>query len=124
MTGQLSKGAFRTSQGKGKPLTTLTLMSNDNFRTGCRADVRLLRSGVGAARKRPRRRLFGNAHGRFRTRGRHSTATVRGTKWLTQDTCAGTLTVVDAGSVTVRDLVKHRTRIVRAGHRYLARPKK
>jgi hypothetical protein len=48
-------------------------------------------------------------------------ATVRGTLWATEDTCAGTLTTVREGSVTVRDLHRHRNVIVRAGHRYLAR---
>jgi ferric-dicitrate binding protein FerR (iron transport regulator) len=61
-------------------------------------------------------------HGRFRTRGRHSTATVRGTKWSMTDTCAGTLTRVTQGSVTVRDLTLRKTKIVKAGHSYLARP--
>jgi ferric-dicitrate binding protein FerR (iron transport regulator) len=61
--------------------------------------------------------------GRFRTRGRNSTATVRGTRYLVKDSCSGTLTLVRKGSVVVRDLVKHKQRVVRAGHRYLARPK-
>ena len=50
-------------------------------------------------------------------------ATVRGTKWLVQDSCAGTLTRVTKGAVTVRDNVKHTTVVVRAGKRYLARPR-
>ena len=47
---------------------------------------------------------------------------MRGTKWLVSDSCAGTLTRVARGVVTVRDLVKHKTIRVRAGKRYLARP--
>ncbi len=46
---------------------------------------------------------------------------MRGTKWLTKDTCAGTLTRVMQGSVVVRDLVKHRTVLVKRGKQYLAR---
>jgi hypothetical protein len=46
---------------------------------------------------------------------------VRGTKWLVQDSCAGTLTRVTKGAVTVRDLVKRKTVIVRAGKRYVAK---
>jgi ferric-dicitrate binding protein FerR (iron transport regulator) len=61
--------------------------------------------------------------GRFRTRGRHSTATVRGTQYLVKDTCGGTLTSVLKGSVVVRDLVKKRNRVVKAGQKYLAKPK-
>jgi hypothetical protein len=60
-------------------------------------------------------------HGRFRTRGRDSVATVRGTRWVTRETCAGTLTRVMEGAVDVFDLRKHRTVRVSAGHAYLAR---
>jgi hypothetical protein len=60
-------------------------------------------------------------NGRFRTRGRNSVATVRGTRWVTRETCAGTLTRVMDGAVDVFDLRKHRTVRVRAGHSYLAR---
>jgi ferric-dicitrate binding protein FerR (iron transport regulator) len=79
--------------------------------------------GGTAARKR-KRKLFGNAHGRFRTRGRNSSATVRGTKWSMTDTCSGTLTIVTRGVVTVRDFTLKKNRTVKAGHRYLARAPK
>jgi ferric-dicitrate binding protein FerR (iron transport regulator) len=45
---------------------------------------------------------------------------VRGTKWLVQDQCNGTLTVVKRGVVQVRDFRKHKTVNVRAGRSYLA----
>jgi ferric-dicitrate binding protein FerR (iron transport regulator) len=67
------------------------------------------------------RRLFGDGKGSFRTRGRTAAATVRGTRWGTQDRCDGTLVIVQRGRVSVRDLVRHRTVLVRAGHAYLAR---
>jgi hypothetical protein len=60
-------------------------------------------------------------HGRFRTRGRNSVATVRGTRWVTRETCAGTLTRVMDGAVDVFDLRAHRTVRISAGHSYLAR---
>ena len=60
-------------------------------------------------------------HGRFVTRGHSAVATVRGTTWLTRETCTGTLVKVSRGVVSVRDLVRHRTVVVRAGHSYLAR---
>jgi hypothetical protein len=60
-------------------------------------------------------------NGRFRSRGRNSVATVRGTRWLTQETCAGTLTRVAEGAVEVRDARRRKTVLVRAGHSYLAR---
>ena len=46
---------------------------------------------------------------------------MRGTKWLTEDRCNGTLTRVKKGTVTVRDFKRKRNVIVRAGQRYLAR---
>ena len=68
------------------------------------------------------RRLWGSdSGGRFRTHGRHSHATVRGTRWLTEDRCDGTLTRVTEGAVVVRDLARRRRVLVRAGHSYLAR---
>ena len=75
-----------------------------------------------ASRSRKVRRLWGRDDGgRFRSHGRHSHATVRGTRWLTVDRCDGTLTRVTDGSVVVRDLRRHRSVLVRSGHSYLAR---
>ena len=71
--------------------------------------------------KRRIRRLSGNAKGRFRTRGRYSAATVRGTSWGVTDRCDGTLTRVFSGQVTVRDLRRKRNIRLRKGKRYLAR---
>jgi hypothetical protein len=66
------------------------------------------------------RSLWGQGTGSFRTRGKYSSATVRGTFWLTADRCDGTLTRVEEGTVTVRDFVKKKTIIVTAGNSYLA----
>jgi hypothetical protein len=78
--------------------------------------------GASAARsRRVVRRVRGSGRGRFRTRGRYSAATVRGTIWETIDRCDGTLTKVTQGSVVVRDLRKRRNITVRAGKSYLAR---
>jgi hypothetical protein len=77
-----------------------------------------------AAAKKPKsRRLWGDGQGKFRTRGQYSAATIRGTKWLVQDSCAGTLTQVKQGVVSVRDEVKKKTVTLRAGKRYLAKPR-
>ena len=116
---RFSQGVFKTEQGKGSALTTAVLLGPGNFRTACKPSGYLAKK-----KKRPRRRLFGSGSGRFRTRGRHSTATVRGTKWVTEDRCDGTLTIVKSGSVTVRDFARRKTIVVKAGHRYLARSRK
>ena len=73
-----------------------------------------------ASAARRARKLWGNANGRFRTRGRHSSGAVRGTRWLTVDRCDGTLTIVREGTVAVRDFTLDRTVLVDAGERYLA----
>jgi len=104
-------GLFRLGQSKGaRPITTLTL-------------VEKLACGGGkasaAAKKKKKRRLWGNGKGRFRTKGRHSAATVLGTKWLVEDRCTSTLTRVVRGKVSVRD--GRETVIVRKGKKYVAR---
>jgi hypothetical protein len=76
------------------------------------------------ARKRPKpvRRLWGKDDGgRFRTHGRDSVATVRGTEWSMADRCGGTLTRVSEGAVDVRVRRTGRTVRVHAGERHLAR---
>jgi hypothetical protein len=80
------------------------------------------RSVASAARIRWSAGLWGHDnHGKFRTRGSNSVATVRGTTWFVQERCAGTYTRVTKGAVAVRDTVRHRTVVVHAGHSYLAR---
>ena len=59
--------------------------------------------------------------GRFRTYGNNSVATARGTAWVTQDRCDGTVTRVHEGAVAVKDRRTGRTVVVRAGRAYLAK---
>ena len=111
-TAKIFDGIFRVSQ-RGS-VTELTL-TEPLAPCGRRAT---------AAQSKPKsRKLWGDGKGKFRTKGRYSAATVRGTKWLVQDTCAGTLTRVTQGAVTVRDDVRKRTIVLRKGKRYLARPR-
>lgn len=66
---------------------------------------------------KPIRSLWGqDDHGRFQTRGSGSVATVRGTRWLTEDSCAGTTTTVTRGAVDVRSRRTGKTHRVTAGH--------
>ena len=60
-------------------------------------------------------------HGSFRTKGRYSAATVRGTQWVTEDRCDGTLTKVKRGKVSVVDFHTRKTITLHAGQHYLAR---
>ena len=66
-------------------------------------------------------KLWGSGKGKFRTNGKYSAATVRGTIWLVEDRCEGTLTKVTRGTVSVRDFKRKKTVTVKAGHSYLAR---
>lgn len=79
---------------------------------------------AGAKPRKPIRRLWGKGKGRFKSKGRFSTASVRGTTWLTEDSCEGTRTFASSGVVSVYDNVKKKTINVRAGKFYWARPKK
>jgi CSLREA domain-containing protein len=107
------QGVFKLGQTKGaKPLSTVTLTGALNCPKGGKAN---------AAAKKKKRRLWGDGKGKFRTKGSFSSATVRGTRWLVEDSCNGTLTRVTKGRVAVRDFVRKRTVIVRAGKRYLAK---
>ncbi len=65
--------------------------------------------------------LRANVKGKFRTRGRYSAATVRGTMWTTTDRCDGTLTAVQRGVVAVTNLRTRRQIVLRAGRSYLAK---
>jgi hypothetical protein len=78
------------------------------------------KASAAAVSKKVLQLLHASGHGKFRTKGRYAAATVRGTIWTTADRCDGTLVHSIKDSVTVNDLVRHKTVIVRAGHSYLA----
>jgi Ca2+-binding RTX toxin-like protein len=113
-------GRVTVLQPRGRSVTQLRLVGGDLAR--CRAP--------GASRKKVRRQLRahvekhpGQTEGpaEYQVRGKHSDGSTRGTTWVTEDRCDGTMTRVIEGTVRVRDLPRHRTVIVRAGHQYLAR---
>jgi hypothetical protein len=109
------EGTFTVDQSTGsQPVTTLSLAGAlpSCPKAGGRA--------AATTRKRKSRHLWGDGKGRFRTKGRFSAATVRGTRWVVSDRCDGTLTRVVRGSVTVRDRVRDKTVVIRAGQQYLA----
>ncbi len=131
--GYFSAGIFQvlqSSKKKAKGLTEL-VMKGGNRKKACatrkRKHKRAKRSTAGptaqAARRKHKRwrRLRHRAHGRFRTRGRYSSATVRGTTWTVSDRCDGTLTAVSKGKVLVRDFRRHRNVLVKRGKKYLAK---
>jgi hypothetical protein len=65
--------------------------------------------------------LHASVNGNFRTQGRYSAATVRGTEWTTTEQCDGTLTRVRRGLVDVQDFRTGATIALPAGESYLAK---
>jgi hypothetical protein len=114
-TADFYKGQFKITQTRGKkPITQLEL----------NATLSCAKASAAARKKKKVRSLWGDGKGRFRTKGRRAAATVRGTKWLTQDTCTSTKITVKRGVVQVRDFVKRKNVTVKKGHSYVARKKK
>ena len=113
-TAQFYDGIFRVTQSGAYTELTLTepLAPCSN------------RARASQSKKPKARKLWGDGKGKFRTKGRYAAATVRGTRWLTQDSCAGTLIRVTQGVVSVRDTVLRKTVTVRKGKRYLAKPRR
>jgi hypothetical protein len=108
------QGVFKVTQAK-TGLADLTL-AGGNFAVCGKA-----KRAAGAAKVVEVRKLWGAGKGKFRTKGRYATASIRGTTWLTDDRCDGTLIRVTQGSVTVRDLVKKKNVVVKKGQSYLAK---
>jgi hypothetical protein len=119
-TGDFLSGIFQVRQSRrrsAKGLTDLVLKGSSFNRCRSRGG----KSASAALSRRTIRRLRANARGRFRTSGRNSSATVRGTRWETIDRCDGTLTRVRRGRVVVRDFRRKRNIVLTAGKSYLAR---
>ena len=113
-TSEFYDGVFTLLQANASAIGELRL-GGGNF------DLCLRPAGL-AADRRPVRRLWGSGRGRFKTRGRYSSATVRGTRWVTEDACGGTETRVEEGVVAVYDVVRRLTFNVPAGKKYFAEP--
>ena len=101
-TADFYDGIFQVKQAvpKKKPtkpaaLITDLVMKGEPSRSEC-APLKGAASAAAAKKKRGAKSvlgsLWGNGKGKFRTSGKYSSATVRGTIWLTQDRCDGTLT--------------------------------
>ena len=111
--GLFGGGVFRVRQARSG-MTTLRLTGP----LSCASDITLAST---SRRHKRQRKIWGrDSGGKFRTHGRDSVATVRGTHWLTKDTCRGTVTRVLEGSVRVRSKNVGAPVIVEAGERHLA----
>jgi hypothetical protein len=127
---QFYDGIFQVKQNvpkkkpkKAKALVTDLVMKGQIARSQC-APLKGARAAATKKKKGPKAvlgKLWGSGKGKFRTNGKYSAATVRGTIWLVEDRCEGTLTKVTRGTVSVRDFKRKKTVTVKAGHSYLAR---
>ena len=97
---------FKILQTKGRrPITEARLTKGSFASCNRRTLTRSVFVAAAQSKKRSKkriRRLWGNGKGDFRTGGKRSSATVRGTQWLVEDRCDGTLTRVKKGRVDVR----------------------
>lgn len=110
---ELYEGIFIVTQAKNG-LTDFKL-AGGNFKSCPRA------SSASTAKVKVIRHLWANGKGKFRTKGRYASATIRGTTWNTIDRCDATQIRVTKGSVVVRDQVKKKNFVVKAGRSYLAK---
>ena len=125
-SGQFFAGVFQVLQSRrkrAKGLTELRLKGASFRRCGGASGSK--RGGPARiSGARTIRRLRSSGSGRFRTRGRRSAATVRGTIWTVSDRCDGTLTKVRRGRVAVRDFRRRKTIVLTAGKSYLAKTRR
>jgi hypothetical protein len=121
----LREGTVEIRQAARSGSTVELRLRGSNF-AACGLSSARAGAALAARRRRPPRRTLWahDTHGRFRTRGRNSVATVRGTTWRTTDTCRGTTTSVTSGSVVVRNLRTGQRVVVRTGGRYVARSRR
>jgi hypothetical protein len=112
--GKFAIDEIPTSGKVSRPISVIRLVGG-SFKQ-CTAAARTV-----AATKKPIRRLWGKGKGRFRTRGRYASGTVRGTSWITEDFCDGTRTRVFSGVVRVYDLVTKKFVVLKAGQSYFAK---
>ena len=116
--GVFQDGAFTIHQGRNDSLVELRLVNEE-------AQAPAAAAAAGTARtaaRRKRRRVWGSASGEFRTSGRHGAATVRGTRWLTEERPAGTFFKVTEGVVLAEAFQRNQRRLLHPGESFLARP--
>jgi len=126
-TGEFSGAVFRLSQqtrGAGKGLVTI-MLSLSAFKGApsqaiCKSNGAAADAHAAKTNTKTIQLLHASAHGKFRTSGRYSAATVLGTIWTVAARCDGTVTHAIKDEVEVTDFVRHKTIILHAGQSYLA----
>jgi hypothetical protein len=124
--GVFGGAVFRVTQeraGRNRGLTALTLVEGLFKGAPSYATCRAHKAGeatTAASSSKTLQLLHSSAHGKFRTSGRYSAATVLGTIWTVADRCDGTVTRDITDSVAVTDFARHKTIVLHAGQSYLA----
>ena len=120
---RLSGGTFKVGQSAGGDRVVTLDLTHGDFED-CAPQSPISRRGARAAARKTGsdkvRQLWGHGKGRFRTVGRNAAATVRGTFWNVEDTCAATIVRVREGIVDVQDFRSGRTLTLGAGDSYTA----
>ena len=88
-------------------------LAGGNFKT---CGKRLLATAANATK--PVRRLWAKGKGKFRTKGRFISATIRGTWWETRDFCDRSGVRVKEGSVLATNLITKQKKVVPKGKIY------
>ena len=127
-TATLAGGVFKVTQartGITKGLTNFNLVESafqgaPTYAT-CNANYKAGDATAASLSTKTLQLLKVSGHGKFRTTGRYSSATVRGTIYTVADRCDGTLTHVIRDTVLVDDFARHKTILLHAGQSYLAK---
>ncbi len=120
-TGTFGGAIFKLTQAKNG-LTNLALAEGAFHGAPSYATCKVHNAAeASAAASKTLQLLHASAKGKFKTTGRYSAATVRGTKWTIADRCDGTLTRDLVHSVAVSDFVRHKTIVLHPGQSYLAK---
>ena len=138
-SGEFSEGLFQVAQSDNRRLKGLTLLKlldsgifpgAPSYKKECAAVAKTINvpSGVNGdlvfkprkLSKKALQTLKASEHGNYRTQGKYSAATVRGTIFTVTDRCDGTLTVVKRGLVVVTDFRRHKNITLHTNQRYLA----
>jgi hypothetical protein len=128
-TATLAGGVFNVGQirkGISKGLTTFNLVESafqgaPTYNT-CKAKYKKAADAtIASLSSKTLQLLKVSGHGKFRTTGRYSSATVRGTIYTVADKCNGTLTHVIRDTVLVDDFARHTTILLHAGQSFLAK---
>ena len=122
-TGTFRGGLFKVRQSRsGHGMTNIALRGGSFAACGSGPASR---ARATFRRRSPVRKLWAKDRGgKFKTSGKGSVATVRGTSWYTADRCDGTLTKVKHGAVLVREKGTGRSRLLHKGQSFLARIKR